>query len=103
MPELLLAPLPAYVHRKADRHQPWKDRHVLYLGLLVLAVVVDLFVPEESLVTISPEEVLGPKILVRIFDTLFQRWEVFPMLPMLVPQVPRVDASEDEAGDDDID
>jgi len=71
MPWLLLAPLPAYVHRKADRHQPWKDRHVLYLGLLVLAVVVDLFVPEESLVTISPEEVLGPKILVRIFDTLF--------------------------------
>lgn len=53
------------------------------------------------LVTVSPEEVLGPDVLVRIFHALLQGREVFPVFPMLIPQVPGVDASEDEAGCDD--
>ncbi len=53
------------------------------------------------LVAIPPEKVLGPDVLVWVFNSLFQRREMFPMLPMLVPQVVRVDTGQDEAGSDD--
>jgi hypothetical protein len=73
----------------------------LYLGGLVLVVVVDLVIPEQSLVAVAPEEVLCADVLIGIFNTLFQRRHVFPVLPMLIPQVVGVDAAEDQGGDDD--
>lgn len=71
------------------------------LSLLVFVVIVDLVIPEHRLITIAPEEVLRSDVLIRVFDSLLQRRHVLPVLPMLIPQVPGVDASEDEAGDDD--
>lgn len=56
-----------------------------HLGSLVLVVVVDLFVPEKSLVSVAPEEVLCPDVLVWVFDSLFQGRKMAPMLPVLVP------------------
>jgi hypothetical protein len=50
-----------------------------------------------DLISISPEEVLRPNVLIRIFNSLFQRRQVAPVLPMLVPQIPRIDTTEDEA------
>jgi hypothetical protein len=66
---------------------------------LILVVVVDLVIPEKCLVSIAPEEVFCSNVLVGVFDSLFQRWKVAPVLPMLVPQVPGVDAAEYEAWD----
>jgi hypothetical protein len=63
-------------------------------------MIIDLVVPEHSLVTISPEEVFGPEVLIWIFDPLFQRRKVFPMFPMLGPEVVCVYAAEDQARDD---
>lgn len=40
-----------------------------------------------NLVTITPKEILCSDILVRVFGTLLQRRQVFPMLPMLVPEI----------------
>ena len=71
------------------------------LSLLILVVVVDLVVPEESLVPIAPEVVLRPDILVWILDSLLQGRQVLPVLPMLVPKVPRVDAAKYQTWDDD--
>ena len=71
------------------------------LSLLVLLVIVDLVIPKESLVPVAPEEVLCPQVLVRVLNPLLQRWQVGPVLPMLLPKVPRVDATEDQAWDDD--
>src|SRR2546421_3044669 len=48
------------------------------------------------LVTISPKEVPGPDVLVGIFDSLFQRRHVAPVLPMLVPQILRIDRAQDQ-------
>ena len=42
------------------------------LSLLVLLVVVDLVIPEQSLVPISKEEVSRPDVLVGVFDSLFK-------------------------------
>ena len=50
-----------------------------------------------NLIAISPEEVPCPNVLIRIFNSLLQRRQVAPVLPMLVPQIPRIDATEDEA------
>lgn len=54
-----------------------------------------------DLVPISPEEVLRSEVLVWVFNALFQRRQMLPMFPMLVPQIPGVDASENEARDND--
>ena len=56
--------------------------------------------PPTHFIAISPEEVPRPDILVRILDSLFQRWQVAPVLPMFVPQIPSVDAGEYEAWND---
>jgi len=72
------------------------------LSSLVLVVVVDLVIPEQGLVSITPEEVLCSNVLVWVLDSFFQGWKMAPMFPMLVPEVPCVDATEYEAGDDDI-
>jgi len=48
------------------------------------------------LVTISPKEVPGPDVLVGVFDSLFQRRHVAPVLPMLVPQILRIDRAQDQ-------
>ena len=44
------------------------------------------FLPEYAhLIAISPEEILCSEVLIRIFDPLFQRWQMAPVLPMLIP------------------
>jgi hypothetical protein len=72
------------------------------LGLLVFVVIVHLLIPEKCLqgllaydldflleyahlIAISPEEILCSDVLIRIFDPLFQRWHMAPVLPMLIP------------------
>jgi hypothetical protein len=57
----------------------------LHSGRLVLVVVVDLVIPEKSLVSIPPEEVLCPDVLVWVFDSFLQGWEMAPVFPMLIP------------------
>lgn len=53
------------------------------------------------LVTVAPEEFLRPDVHVIVFDTILQRGQMFPMLPMLIPQVLRIDRSDDERRDGD--
>lgn len=48
-----------------------------------------------SLVAVTPREVLGADVLVRVLDTLLQRRHVAPVIPMLVPQNVRVDTCAD--------
>lgn len=50
------------------------------------------------LVTITPEEVLGPDVLVRVLGLLLQTGAVREVLPMLIPQVVGVDRTEDQDG-----
>jgi hypothetical protein len=57
----------------------------LNLRSLVLFVIVDLVVPEQCLIPIAPEEVLRPDVLVWVLDSLFQRRQMAPVLPMFVP------------------
>lgn len=40
-----------------------------------------------NLVTIAPKEILCSDILIGVFGTLLQRRQVFPMLPVLVPEI----------------
>lgn len=63
-------------------------------------MVVHFGVPEQSLVAISPKEVLGPDVLVRVLDLLLKRRLVRLVLPVLGPQAVGIDACEDERGDD---
>jgi len=72
------------------------------LALLVLLVVVNLRVPEQGLVSITPEKVLSSYILVWVFRSVLQRRQMLPMAPMLIPKIVRVDASNEEAGNSDI-
>lgn len=72
-----------------------------YSGGLIFVVVVDLVIPEKSLISVTPEEVPRSDVLVWVFDSLFQGREVAPVLPMLVPEVPGVNAAKDQARDDD--
>ena len=51
------------------------------------------------LVTVSPEEVLGADVLVGVLDALLQRGHVRPVLPVLVPQVVRIDTGTNQARD----
>ena len=53
------------------------------------------------LVTVTPEEVLGADVLVRVLDALLEWWEVLPVLPMLIPQVIGVETAKGKDGDDD--
>lgn len=55
------------------------------------------------LVAVSPEEVLGPNVLVRVLNTFLERGLVRPVLPMLCPQTVGVDAAEDNGGDHNVD
>lgn len=52
------------------------------------------------LVSITPGEVLGPDVLVRVLDALLKRRHVRPVLPMLVPEVISVEASKNHGRDD---
>lgn len=45
---------------------------------------------QQCFVPIAPKVILGPDILVRILDSLVQWGEMLPVLPMLVPEVIRV-------------
>lgn len=45
---------------------------------------------QQCFVPIAPKVILGPNILVRILDSLVQWGEMLPVLPMLVPEVIRV-------------
>ena len=53
------------------------------------------------LISISPEEVLCPKVLVWILDSLLQWRKMAPVLPMLIPQILCIDAPKDQAWYDD--
>lgn len=55
------------------------------------------------LVTVSPEVVLRPDVLVRILDALLKRGLVGPMLPMLIPQPPGIDTTENERRNHNVD
>lgn len=92
-------------------------------GLLVLLVVVDLVIPEEGLfgvrhgnfmhvkrqerrmiaylITVSPEEVLGANVLVRVLGLFRTGNVVGNVLPMGIPPDLCVDASDDDGGDSD--
>lgn len=81
---------------------------------------VDLVIPEEGLgvfismrinrarqeiyiylIAITPEEVLGADVLVRVLRLLGSRGFVGLVLPMSIPSKLSVDAGDDEAGDGD--
>jgi hypothetical protein len=55
---------------------------------------------QDSLVSVTPAEVFGADVLVRVLGALFKRRKVRPMLPMLVPKVISVDSAQDERRDD---
>lgn len=74
-----------------------------YATDLVLLVIIDLVVPEQCLVTVAPEIVLGPDVLVLILRALLKWWHVVPMLPMLIPQVPGICTGDEQARNDDVD
>jgi len=59
-------------------------------------VVVDLVIPEKSLVAVAPEEVLASDVLVRVLVALFERWHMLPMLPMFVPEIVCIDGGDDQ-------
>ncbi len=52
-----------------------------------------------NLITIPPDIIFRPNILIRILRTLIQRRHMLPMLPMLRPQIVSVDAGDNQAGD----
>lgn len=54
---------------------------------------------QKSLVSVSPEEVLGADILVWVLRAFLQWLSVCPVLPMLVPEVVGVDTGNDQARD----
>lgn len=66
-------------------------------------MVVDLVVPEDGLVTVTPEVVLGADVLVGVLGLLRLRGLVGLVLPVLEPQAVSVDTTEDDGGDDDVD
>ena len=53
------------------------------------------------LVSVTPEEVLGPDVLVRVLRELFAWGLVGLVLPVLVPKAPGVDTGDAEGRDDD--
>lgn len=63
-------------------------------------MVVDRVVPEQGLVAVAPGVVLGADVLVGVLDALLEGGHVRPVLPVLGPEVVRVGAGEDQAGDD---
>ena len=54
-----------------------------------------------DLVAVSPEEIPRSDILIWVFDPLFQWRQLLPMFPVRVPQIPRVEAAQDQTRDDD--
>lgn len=54
-----------------------------------------------DLVSISPKVVLGPNVLVRIFDAILEGRLVLPVLPMLIPEVIGVDRCNNQGGRND--
>lgn len=52
---------------------------------------------QKGLVAISPLEVLGSDVLVRVLGALLQGRHVLPVLPVIVPQNPCVDASGNQS------
>ena len=65
-------------------------------------MVVDLVVPEESLVSVTPLVVLGTDVLVRVLGALLQRRHVRPVLPVLAPEPVGVGTGGDKAGGDTV-
>lgn len=53
-----------------------------------------------DLVTISPEVVLGPNVLVSILDTILESRLMLPVFPMLIPEVVSVDRCNNQSGRD---
>ena len=46
---------------------------------------------QKSLITIAPRILLRPNIHVWVLYPFFKWWHMFPVLPMLIPQVPCVE------------
>ncbi len=55
---------------------------------------------QDSLVTVSPEEVLGADVLVGVLSALLKWLHVGPVLPMLVPEDVGVSSGDDQAWGD---
>ena len=51
------------------------------------------------LIAVSQWEIFSSDILIRVLDSLLQRRQMLPVVPMLDPQVVGVDAAEDDAWD----
>lgn len=54
---------------------------------------------QEGLVSVSPEEVLGAEVLVRVLSALLKWLHVGPVLPVLVPENVGVGGSNDQSWD----
>lgn len=54
---------------------------------------------QKSFVTVAPEEILDPDVLVRVLGAFLERRHVGPVLPVLVPEVIGVDTSNNQEGD----
>lgn len=72
------------------------------MRLLALAMPQSFVTPrwsnlQQRLVTVTPLVVLGPDVLVRVFDALLQGRQVLPVLPVLIPEDVRVDAGGSDA------
>jgi len=66
-------------------------------------VVVHFVVPEESLIAVSPRESLVADVHEGVLGPLRERRLVLLVLPVLVPEAPRVHGGDDEGGDHDAD
>lgn len=55
---------------------------------------------QEGLVSVSPEEVLGAEVLVRVLSALLKWLHVGPVLPVLVPENVGVGGSNDQSWND---
>lgn len=53
------------------------------------------YTEETNLVSISPEVVLAPDVLVRVLSAVFESRQVFPVFPMFVPEIIGIDASDE--------
>ena len=55
---------------------------------------------QKRFVAVAPEEVLDANVLIRILGALLKRRHVRPVLPMLIPEIPGIDAGQNHGGRD---
>ena len=54
-----------------------------------------------DLITIAPGKFLCSDVLVRVLHPLLQRWQMFPVLPMLTPEIVGIDTGDNQTGNGD--